>query len=374
MSIAYAVTVTGAGRTRGSGTSGGPGRAGVAGAASEAASCEGARCEGARCDGATRARARARASLWLRVPSIFFAENAGGCCRKVPRKPWSAASIASRDGGAPGVTGPVVRPCASAVSVENPKRTTATYDLSLSLRNCASRVARPRTSARTPVAAGSSVPVWPILGSRSARRTRATTSCDVGPAGLSMISRPSIDRLLEFLEEQLPQLVDRPGDGAAGRVLVPAAAELLRDGADVDLALRPHADAVLVALVLLEEHARLNLLHRQRQVDQPLGVLVGAARLARHLVIEVDDRDPPGLINLHRAEHGAKQLQPAHVVAVVHVARDEHRVDARLERRAADVEGARRQAGVVKRSGVGQDREVDVRRDLHGKRNAERGH
>src|SRR5205085_7820246 len=102
--------------------------------------------------------------------------------------------------------------------------------------------------------------------SPSARRIRATTSCEVGPAGLSTISRPSIDRLLDLLDERLLQPVDRPADGAAGGVLVPAAAELLGDAADVDLALRAHADAVLVAFRLLEEDDRLDLLHGQRQV------------------------------------------------------------------------------------------------------------
>ena len=120
----------------------------------------------------------------------------------------------------------------------------------------------------------------------------------------------------------LLQRVDRAGHGAAGGVLVAAAAELLGDRADVDVALRPHADAVLVALDLLEEDHRLDLLDGQRQVDQPFGVLVGAAGVARHLVIEVDDGDPAGRVDLHRAQHRAEQLQPAHVVAVVHVPRD----------------------------------------------------
>ena len=52
---------------------------------------------------------------------------------------------------------------------------------------------RARAAARRSPA-GSSVPVWPMRRSPSARRTRATTSCEVGPAGLSTTSRPSIDR------------------------------------------------------------------------------------------------------------------------------------------------------------------------------------
>ena len=109
-----------------------------------------------------------------------------------------------------------------------------------------------------------------------ARRRRARS----GPAGLSTTSRPSIDRVLDLLDERSSAARrSATGDRAAGGVLVAAAAELLGDRADVDVALRPHADAVLVAFGLLEEHDRLDLLDRQRQVDQPFGVFVGAAGL-----------------------------------------------------------------------------------------------
>src|SRR3954462_12228661 len=195
---------------------------------------------------------------------------------KVPRNAFSAASIASTVGLATLLGGPSGRPCASAVSVANPKRTVASYDLALPLRNCASRVALPRTSSRTPVAIGSSVPVWPIRFSRRARRIRATTSCDVGPAGLSTTSRPSIDGVLDLCDERLLQLLERPADRTTGRVLVPRAAVLLRDRVDVDVALGAQAGAVVVAFLLLGEDDRLNLLHRQRQIDQPFGVLIGA--------------------------------------------------------------------------------------------------
>src|SRR5262245_38017802 len=120
-------------------------------------------------------------------------------------------------------------------------------------------------------------------------RMRATTSCDVGPAGLSMTNRPSIDGRFDLLDERLLQRVDRTVDRAAGSVLVAAAAELPGDRPDVDLALRAHAHAVLVALDLLEEDHGKDLLDGQRQVDQALGVLVGAAGRPCHGVIEVDD-------------------------------------------------------------------------------------
>src|SRR6185503_6922429 len=69
-----------------------------------------------------------------------------------------------------------------------------------------------------------------------------------------------VDGAQNLLDERLLQRVDRAGHGAAGRVLVAAAAELLRDRADIDVAFRAHADPVGVALRLLEEDHRLDLL------------------------------------------------------------------------------------------------------------------
>src|SRR5690606_23188456 len=57
--------------------------------------------------------------------------------------------------------------------------------------NSTSRVARPRKSGRTPLANGSRVPPWPIRRVAARRRTRATTSCDVGPTGLATTRIPS---------------------------------------------------------------------------------------------------------------------------------------------------------------------------------------
>src|SRR5438034_4103209 len=187
----------------------------------------------------------------------------------------------------------------------------ASYCLSRALRKRASRVARPTTSGSTPLAAGSSVPVWPMRRSPRRRRIRSTTSWDVGPEGLSMTRRPftkqncrisglrncrivglSFDRLFDLRDEQFLERVDRAPHGAPRRVLMAAAAELLRHGADVDVAFGSHADAVLLDLDLLGEVHRLDLFDGERQVDQPFGVLVGAAGLARHLVIEIHDRDP----------------------------------------------------------------------------------
>src|SRR5215467_2299765 len=96
------------------------------------------------------------------------------------------------------------------------------------------------------------------------RRMRATTSCDVGPTGLSMTISPSIDRTRDAVHERSAQLGEIAFHGAAGGVLVAAACGGLGDGADVDAALRAQADAVFVAFGLLEEDHRLKVLDGKR--------------------------------------------------------------------------------------------------------------
>src|SRR5229473_2744801 len=68
----------------------------------------------------------------------------------------------------------------------------AWYALPLSLRYSATRVAWPTQIGSTPLAAGSSVPAWPTRLCLSSLRTFATTSCEVMPVGLLMLSMPSM--------------------------------------------------------------------------------------------------------------------------------------------------------------------------------------
>src|SRR5947209_4837228 len=115
----------------------------------------------------------------------------------------------------------------------------------------------------------------------NARTSEVTNARTARGIGDRMATLPSellfglrLDGFVDLLDEQLLQRVDAATHRAARGVLVAAAAELLRDGADVDLLLRPHADAVLVAFDLLEEHDGPDFLHGEWQVDQPFGVFV----------------------------------------------------------------------------------------------------
>src|SRR6266700_4015487 len=68
----------------------------------------------------------------------------------------------------------------------------------------------------TPVAIGSSVPAWPIRRVPAMRRIRATTSCDVMPAGLSTITRPE-DVIADPIPRERSSLLAQHGPAAAAR-------------------------------------------------------------------------------------------------------------------------------------------------------------
>src|SRR5262245_21514455 len=132
----------------------------------------------------------ARASRYARVPATLTALTAGGTCWISPVSGRAAARTASRvsaPAGAPEMTSP----SASAVLVAWPSRMVAWYSFSASARCPSSRVAFPTPATSTPVAKGSRVPPWPTRRVPVSRRSRATTSWEVSPAGLSTMTSPS---------------------------------------------------------------------------------------------------------------------------------------------------------------------------------------
>ena len=156
----------------------------------------------------------ARTRSYARRPSTLIADTALGTCWMSP----VSGRIAARDrvlGDARGRgRSTTTSPSASSVPSHCPSRIVAVYALSVRTRWCSNRVAAPTPSTSTPVAIGSSVPAWPTRRVRASRRIRATTSCDVSPAGLSTTTSPSAPA-------GRPRVAHRTTVGTARRVTHP---------------------------------------------------------------------------------------------------------------------------------------------------------
>src|SRR6266850_5337143 len=166
----------------------------------------------------------------------------GGVCSIRPSNPCRASRTVS---SVIPSTGRVsnVRPALSWVSVVSPNRTTASYSFSPSLTKLAILVASPMQIGSTPVAVGSSVPVWPQRLLLNRPLTRRTTSKLVGPLGLSITTTPEsscaiLEGFLDLARDPGPHQRLVAFHAAACRVVVPSAAEFLRDGRHVDPAAR----------------------------------------------------------------------------------------------------------------------------------------
>src|SRR5688572_11523094 len=106
---------------------------------------------------------------------------------------------------------------------------------------------------------------------RNTRLTRATTSCDVGPDGLSTTSTPSmsgpraeavVDCLHQLGDDSFADVHLTPRHGESGGVFVAATPVLIRHAADIHVVLRAHADPQVPVRDMLEEHDRLDLPRR----------------------------------------------------------------------------------------------------------------
>src|SRR5438105_1967538 len=166
------------------------------------------------------------------------------------------------------------------------------YTLSADIIFSESLVPRPSTMMSKPVALGSSVPQWPTFLIWKRRRMASTTSCDVGPTGLSIRSAPSSGSnscmaLLRGVESSFDCGDDPPlnrqrsaPEARPGRGRVSAAAELTGDFIHIDaLALRAQTDASEFRFELFEDAGHHDRFHGADMVNQTLrvgGVRAGA--------------------------------------------------------------------------------------------------
>ena len=134
------------------------------------------------------------------------------------------------------------------------------------------------TSGSTPVASGSSVPVWPTRRVPSARRTRADDVVrsrarrlvdDEDAVHRRTCLQPFVDGLHEPIDDAGLNVLELPGDGEAGCVLVAAAAELACATTRTSTSYFERMLTRISPFALLEEHNRLDLARRQRKVDEP---------------------------------------------------------------------------------------------------------
>src|SRR5690554_697821 len=138
-----------------------------------------------------------RAYSYSGLPWCLSAEYMDGTCWISPRNCSSTVSTcASVNAGT--VFSSTTAPSLSPVSVRIPSRAVVTYALSLSSMVWENLVASPKHSGKTPVASGSSAPVWPALAAPYRRLTCCRIPLEVTPWGLSITRMPFTSRPLRL--------------------------------------------------------------------------------------------------------------------------------------------------------------------------------
>src|SRR3954469_6412697 len=195
------------------------------------------------------------------------------------------------------------------------------------------RVARPTSTSSRPVANGSSVPAWPTLTpAPSCRRTRATTSCDVTPAGLSTSRTPSALELLGKLAAQEVDELREPEVGReAGRAAVPAAAARPGDAgereAGVGGAQRDLAGGRALGELIAHQARHRGALDGAQVVHDALGVALVGARRPVIVAREVRQREQAAVVALDVGEPAREQLELALRDPLVQAPVDPVRID-----------------------------------------------
>src|SRR5215211_8626568 len=161
-------------------------------------------------------------------------------------------------------------------------------------RACSRVASRPTSTTSRPVAKGSRMPAWPTLASRP-RRTRATTSCEVIPAGLSTSRTPAPgSALLEVGTERLYDLLVGEIGAEAGGAAVAATSVAARDLGHVDVAVG-RAQAHLARRprrlpTVADDGGHQRALERADEVDDPLAQQLRRTGLGVVGVGEVGER------------------------------------------------------------------------------------
>src|SRR5688572_9340327 len=153
---------------------------------------------------------------------------------------------------------------------------------------------------------GSSVPQWPTFFICRRRRTIATTSWEVIPAALSTSRTPSgvaVDDMANLLQNFLFYFRQRSLDPRSGRQLVPAAAELVANGAHVGrICFRAHAHAHFPFVQFFEEHRHHNTIDGADMIDQTFVVLGPGVQSRRDRQAQAEARYLSMAFETHRAE------------------------------------------------------------------------
>ena len=214
------------------------------------------------------------------------------------------------------------------------------------------------------MAKGSSVPPWPTRRTPVRRRTRATTSCDVGPAGLAATRMPSsrgpsarraaVTPGAGPRRDVRPAPARPPGLSARGSSIVAPAARACppppkaagqRRGVHATVP-GAHGDARPRALVL-EEDGHVGRLRLGEQVDEALGQL--RSRVARGQVPVVHDRphDPAVGRRLEPREDASEEAQLGVRLGAVDAPRDHGQRRARGQQLARHAQRPGRRVGVL---------------------------
>src|SRR6266404_703311 len=200
------------------------------------------------------------------------------------------------------------------------------------------------------------------------RRTNATTSCDVIPSALSTSRTPSraaVNDVTDFLQDLVFYFGERALNPRSGGQHVSSSAELFADRTHVHLfSFRSHAHTHFAVRKLFEKNRGDHAADRAEMIDQPFVVLRQNAELFRHCETQTKTRDAIIGVKTHRPKKIAKKFDSAPGIIFVSQLADPANIDAFAHKLGRDLKRARSCVRILKRAGVGGNRDVKIGRDL----------